>query len=222
MQEGFSVPFAYNADPKCACVLLLDVSSSMRGEPIDQLNAGLRAFQDAIQQDELARRRVEIAIVTFGNLGDESVQLVQDFVAAESFVAPTLTTGMNTPMGEAITTALDMVHARKAYYRASGMEYYRPWILLLTDGQPTDDWQAAAQRVHAEESAKGVAFFAVGVGQANLSTLQQIVHGRTPLRLQGLNFQQFFIWLSASMGRVAASRPGEEVQLEAPTGWASI
>lgn len=221
MQNNLSVPFALNADPKCACVLLLDVSSSMRGVPIDQLNAGLRAFQDAIQKDELSRRRVEIAIVTFGNSGDEGVQLVQDFVAAESFVAPALTTGMDTPMGEAITMALDMVQARKAYYRASGGEYFRPWILLLTDGQPTDDWQTAAQRVHTEEAAKGVAFFAVGVAQANMDTLGQIAV-RTPLRLQGLNFQQFFIWLSGSMGRVAASRPGEEVKLEAPTGWTSI
>src|ERR1022692_2452903 len=59
--------FAENPDPRCACVLLLDTSGSMSGSPIDALNQGLQTFQSDIQEDALAKRRVEIAIVTFGS-----------------------------------------------------------------------------------------------------------------------------------------------------------
>ena len=54
------IRFIENPDPRCACVLLLDNSGSMRGEPINALNEGLRVFQEEIQRDDLARRRTEL------------------------------------------------------------------------------------------------------------------------------------------------------------------
>lgn len=213
-----SIQFQENSDPRCACVLVLDVSSSMRGAPIDQLNQGLQIFAQGLQEDNLARRRVEVAIVTFGNQG---VQTVQDFVTAQSFFPPTLSTGQGSPMGAAITQALDLIAVRKTTYNDNGIQYYRPWIFLITDGEPSDQWQAAAARVHQEEAAKSVAFFAVGVDKANMSVLQQI-STRTPLHLNGLNFRSMFQWLSRSMGRVSGSKVGTEVALESPAGWATV
>ena len=199
--------FAANPDPRCACVLLLDTSHSMSGEPIRALNAGLAVFQRDIQEDPLARRRVEIAVVSFGG----TVRKEQDFVAAGSFSAPTLSAGGTTPMGEAIALGLEMVKNRKADYKAGGMLYYRPWVFLLTDGEPTDDWKAAAQMARAEAAARGVAFFGVGVGDANMTILATITE-RT-IKLNGLNFRDLFIWLSQSQRRVSASKPGEQTAL---------
>ena len=39
-------------------------------------------------------------------------------------------------MGSAIHKALDMIQARKAPYRAHGVTYYRPWVFMITDGEP--------------------------------------------------------------------------------------
>jgi len=53
--------FADNPEPRCPCVLLLDTSGSMQGEPINALNNGLRAFKDDLIKDALASKRVEVA-----------------------------------------------------------------------------------------------------------------------------------------------------------------
>ena len=179
----------------------------MSGSPIDALNQGLQTFQSDIQEDALAKRRVEIAIVTFGG----AVHIVQDFVSAGSLVAPTLAAGGGTPMGEAIALGLQLVKNRKAEYKASGVLYYQPWIFLITDGAPTDEWQSAAQMVQAETSAKALAFFGVGVEGANMQILSSI----TPraLKLDGLKFKELFIWLSQSQKRVSGSKPGQQTPL---------
>lgn len=199
--------FAKSPDRRCACVLLLDTSGSMGGEPIRALNQGLQAFQADIQEDPLAQRRLELAIVTFGG----SVQKVHDFVLAGNFTAPTLIAEGGTPMGEAIALGLQLVKNRKAEYEANGVLYYQPWVFLITDGEPTDEWRSAADMVKTETSAKALTFFAVGVGGANMEILSSITS--RALKLEGLKFNDLFLGLSQSQKRVSGSKPGEQTAL---------
>lgn len=208
--------FASNPEPRCPCILLLDVSGSMNGRPINELNAGLVTFRDELLADPLALKRVELGIVTFG-----PVHVEQSFTSAANFFPPILFAQGDTPMGAAITKALDMVEERKREYRANGISYYRPWIFLITDGAPTDEWQAAANKVFRGEEDKRFAFFSIGVQGADTKTLAQI-SVRQPLPLQGLQFRELFSWLSSSLRSVSRSTPGTEVVLEAPKGWTSV
>ena len=208
-----------NPEPRCPCILLLDTSKSMQGEAIAELNAGLQAFKDSVSNDELAMQRIEIAIVTFGG----AVNIVQDFITVDQFIPPILSVNGLTPMGEAIDVALDHLQERKQIYRENGVSYYRPWVFLITDGEPTDEWQNAAQRIQQAEESKKVAFFTVGVQQADMNTLEQISGGfRQPIHLKGLSFKQMFVWLSASLSGVSHSIPGEVMALPAPTGWGEV
>lgn len=123
-------------------------------------------------------------------------------------------------MGSAITKALDMVEERKREYRANGISYYRPWIFLITDGAPTDEWQAAANKVFQGKKIRSLPLYHRRSG-ADMKTLAQI-SVRQPLPLQGLQFRELFSWLSSSLRSVSRSTPGTEVVLEAPKGWTSV
>jgi len=49
-----AVEFAENPEPRCPCILLLDISGSMQGERINALNEGLRTFKEELNRDSLA------------------------------------------------------------------------------------------------------------------------------------------------------------------------
>lgn len=218
------IEFAENPDPRCAVVLLLDTSGSMSGEPIDQLNQGVDLFQQELSQDNVASRRVEVAIVSFNSY----VEVVQDFVTVNKFNPPYLSATGLTAMGEAIETGLSLVESRKQIYRDNGIDYFRPWVLLITDGgpnspNPDSNWQNAAQMVRHFAANKKVNFFTIAVEDADLNILSQIAPPDTPpLKLKGLAFKELFLWLSSSMSGVSASKPGDQMALPDASGWAAI
>lgn len=235
--------FVNNPEPRCACVLVLDTSGSMKDEkkvsqsltpvqkvlrgpstsdkvrPIDELNAGLVVFREELLADELAVKRVELSLITFG-----PVKRLTEFQTPDIFKPPILKAEGDTPMGLAIEKAIEVVSERKTAYRLNGISYYRPWIFLVSDGEPTDKWERAADLVRAGEQERAFAFFAVGVEGADFNILSRI-SVRQPLKLNGLHFQEMFMWLSSSLTYVSRSSPGDEIALKnpaAPKGWASI
>src|SRR5512138_3628532 len=93
------VEFAENPEPRCPVVLLLDVSGSMAGRPIDELNQGLQEFARVLKDDRLASLRVEVAVITFGGQvhaldvrGGNQAQIpfdaAQAFVTVDQFTPP--------------------------------------------------------------------------------------------------------------------------------------
>jgi uncharacterized protein YegL len=209
-----TIEFAENPEPRCPCVLLLDTSGSMEGAPLNALNEGLQAFKTDIKRDPLASRRVEVAVMTF----DDTVTLVQNFVTADHFNPPQFTAGGHTCMGTAILQALTLVKARKESYRRNGITYFRPWIFMITDGEPDEDEAFVSQvaaRLRQEEVESKVVFFAVGVENANMDRLRQIVY-RPPVQLQGLNFIDMFVWLSRSMESAAQAQFDAQIALPEP------
>jgi uncharacterized protein YegL len=208
--------FARNPEKRCPCALVLDVSASMDGEPLRELQAGLNAFRTSLQGHAQARQRVEPAIVTFGG----SVQVVHPFMDAELFNPPELQASGNTPMGQAIMRTLDLIEERKAAYQQHGVPYYRPWIFLITDGEPTDQdshfWREALQRIRDGTQNRKFMLFAIGVKGANMNLLRQL--SDSPKQLQGLAFVELFQWLSNSLGAVTQAGPGQAITL-APTTW---
>lgn len=226
--------FADNPEPRCPVILCLDTSGSMRGAPIDQLNAALVQFSEELKEDTLASLRVEVAVVTFGGavktLGvheDDSGDDVRfdpglAFTTVDLFSPPTLSASGGTPMGEAVRRSLELLRGRKEIYKQNDLDYFRPWMFLITDGNPTDHWESAAEQARQEDARKGLLFFGIGVEGADLQTLARFSpENRPPLRLRGLAFSELFQWLSRSLAAVAHSKVGDQIALP-PVGWAEV
>ncbi len=208
--------FANNPESRCPCMLLLDTSGSMGGMPIQQLNEGIQTLRNELIQDALASKRVEVAMITFG-----PAKLESDFSTVDHFYPKPLTAEGDTPIGAAITMGIELINQRKQVYKENGVGYYKPWIILITDGAPTDNWSNAAQLVREGEAKNSFAFFAIGVEGANMDTLGKI-SVRTPIKLRGLMFGEFFLWLSSSMKMVSSKNPGTTTQLLPPSGWGEV
>lgn len=124
----------------------------------------------------------------------------------------------NTPMGEGVRLALDLLDERKQEYKDKGVDYYQPWLVLMSDGQPNgnaDMLEDSIQRTRDLVENKKLSLFPIGIGaSADMDTLARFSPKRPPLRLNGLNFKEFFEWLSKSVSKVSQSRPGDKVELD--------
>jgi len=222
--DFFDLEFAENQDDRIPMSLVLDTSDSMtvdRGNgriPIDELNGGLDILVTEINKDPLAKRRAEISVVEYGT----EVTPPTEFTTVENLVLPTLTPSGRTSTGAAVNAALDSIQDRKKQYRENGIQYFRPIVLLISDGLATDDIKEAAKRVKEMEGKKQVLFFAVGIAGADLDQLSEFSDARPALGLKDMDFASLFEWLSASAVSVSASTPGDAVKLPDASGWASI
>lgn len=211
------ITFAENPEPRCPVVLLLDTSWSMTGQPINELNQALQEFWKSVGSDTLAAKRVEVAVVTFG-----PVLIMQDFATVTNSTPPTFTAKGTTPIGEAVIKGCGLLQERKKLYKQNGIAYFKPWMVLITDGAPTDDISEAIEALTLGEKQNAMSLFCIGVSDADMTVLSRLSPNRDPLKLKGLCFSEFFLWLSASVTSVSQSQLGEIVPLQSPKGWAEI
>lgn len=209
--------FAENPEPRCPVVLLLDTSGSMMGNAIAELNQGLQRFWDEVSADTLAAKRVEVSVVTFG-----PVKVQQEFATINNCSPPTCVADGVTPIGEAVIKGCALLQERKKLYRQNGIAYFKPWMILITDGSPTDDISDAIEAVSLGDKQNALSFFCIGVSDADMKMLSSLSGSREPLKLKGLQFSEFFLWLSASVAGVSQSSPGDIVPLQSPRGWAEV
>lgn len=205
--------FLAMGEPHMACVLLLDTSASMNGASINSLNNAIRNFKTQVCQDEIARKRVEVAVVTFS----EEAEVVQNFVPIEKMPEITLISSGRTNMADGINLAIDVVKERVKKYQAIGIPSYKPWIFMITDGAATStqtQMEQAARRIKDEEE-KGafgrLKFWALGVD--NYEKTQLFMLTKRVIELRQHNFTSIFDWLSESMSAISVSQVGEDVHL---------
>lgn len=183
-------------------------------------------FFDTIKNDETALYSADISIITFSGYGEKCIRDFSDI--STKAIPPVITTSGHTPMGEAINLSLDMLEKRKDEYKKNGVDYYQPWLVIMSDGEPNGDpyeLDKAIQRTNELVNLKKLSVFAIGIGEdADMDVLAKISPKRKPLKLKGLNFSEFFVWLSQSVVAVSQSMPGDTVKLDIDglESWAEI
>lgn len=213
-----------NPTNRVPIVLCLDTSGSMDGVPMQELNEGVRLFFEALKSDAVANASAEVAVVCFS----DDAESIADFQGLGRVSTPPHIpcSGGSTNLGAGVNLALDHLDARKREYQQAGVDYFQPWLVLMTDGQPTSDEHVrAGPRTRRLEEQGKIVVFPIGIGaHADMNTLAMFSTRNQPLRLRGLNFPAFFRWLSQSVVRVSQSRPGEKIALDTQgiKGWAEL
>jgi uncharacterized protein YegL len=209
-----------NFEQKCPVVLLLDISASMSGSPINELNKGLKVFEQDIQEDDITSARLDMAIVTFGS----SAAVAHDFGVMQDYVMPHLTVSGSTNLEAGFRTAMELLEDRKGWYHNSQQTYYRPYIILITDGAPDQDPDVTGLTAHVKAAVNNGAFnfWPIGVKGANMQLLNRMacpeVKGSLPAQpLDGLNFVELFQWLSSSLSKISLSG-GKRVDITPEAG----
>jgi uncharacterized protein YegL len=182
---------------------------------MDELNAGLEQFFHELLDDPSARRAAEVCIVAFAG----EAEIIRDFEPLnETHLGSKLevTTQNETSLGKGVELALRLLEQRKNEYKTAGVDYYQPWLVIITDGVPTDkSHHAIAPKVKELVDDRKLSVFPIAVGAlSDLTQLAVLSPGRKPLRLKGTKFREMFQWLSKSVARVSVSIPGEHVPLD--------
>lgn len=209
-----------NYEQKCLCVLVVDISGSMYGDPINQLNKGLQEFHKEVVADFVASQRLEVSLITFGS----SVTCIQEPELINNFQMPTLSTNGSTKLVDGVRLAIDVVENRKRWYKETGQNYYRPMIVLITDGEPDADQDllGISNEVANKVANKSFMFYSLGVKGYNHQKLNQICSTPPPLPLDGYKFSEFFKWLSNSIGIITKSTEGDVLMLPPISDWTQI
>lgn len=201
--ETTALTFADNPQPRCPVVLLLDCSSSMVGQPSAMLREAVAQFYAEIASDPIASMSVEICVIALGS----NAWVLRGFEPAADAKPPSLPEDCGTtPIGKGIHLGLHEIAERRSYYGRCGTSAYKPWMILMTDGQPTDEWQHAAAQAATLSNKNQLFFMGVGIGaEVDMGTLGKIVPPAPGAhKLKGLHFREFFRWLSDSL-RVVSS-----------------
>lgn len=114
-------------------ILILDDSGSMSGAKIQNLNAAVRDMLETFRDTATAETEIRVAIITFG----AEVKLHQPLASAGEIAWHDLSASGGTPLG----TALEMAKAMIEDKNVIPSRAYRPTVVLVSDGQPTDDWE---------------------------------------------------------------------------------
>jgi uncharacterized protein YegL len=210
-----------NSDERAPLVLVLDCSGSMQEEnKIGLLNEGLKTLEVELKGDPITARCGRVLVISFG--GENNIEVMGDWTDAMDFAPPTLVAGGLTPLGAAMRCALDEIEAQKVQMRSAGVSYKRPIVMLLSDGDPTDDWQTVAAECKSAESAHKVNVMPIGIGGQANKTILAAFSNKGALNLSGLKFKELFIWLSRSIQAVSRTTTGGTVQLNPVDSWAQM
>ncbi len=191
---------------------------------LDMLNEGVKLFFDELKNDDIAKYAAEISVVAFA--GHAETILDFESLSRVNYIELSEMNQDGTNIGDAIKLALSLLDKRKQEYKEAGVDYFQPWIVIMTDGKPTEtNYITIADKVSKRVISKRLTVFPIGVGDgADMNVLAMFSPTRNPLKLQGLKFNEFFSWLSKSVVAVSQSMPGEDVDLdvEGIKGWGKL
>lgn len=198
-----------------------DGSGSMRGAKHAQLVSTFNGWVGEVRSMPAVAGALDLAVARFGNGGVETLDLGPaatlpgmasgaPFAFARDARLPAFECAGDTPLGAGVEHVIELVRSRRrAVAQGASVGTYRPTVVVLSDGLPTDDWKAALPRIRDLESAKRLLLYCIGVDGADFGVLREIAPNAT--YDCNVRFDKLAAMLSASAGSGASSGDTKDV-----------
>ncbi|MGK0290450.1 MAG: hypothetical protein ACI86H_001909 [bacterium] len=203
--SSFTTP---KAKPLPIC-LLLDVSFSMDGDKINNLNKAVEEMLNTFAEEEKMETEIIVSVITFGR----EVSLHVPFKNASEVQWQDLQANGMTPMGTALRMAKAMIEDKET----TPSRAYRPTIILVSDGQPNDSWEEPLEAFITQGRSSKCDRMAMAIGHnADESVLKRFIQG-TPHQLfyadNANKLHEFFSRVTMSVTMRSRSKNPNEIPL---------
>lgn len=188
--------------------LVLDTSGSMSGEPIEAVKNGVQVLVSTLRQDPYALETAFLSVITF----DSSARQLVPLTELSMFQVPEIQATGPTALGEALSLLANRASTEVAKTTAEVKGDWKPLVFIMTDGEPTDNWQKGLADFQKQKFGMVVACAAGNA--ANTNILKQITQTVVQLdTADSATIKAFFKWVSASVstGSQKIETSGKEV-----------
>lgn len=177
--------------------MLIDCSESMAGTAIESTNAAIRNMVQDLRSIPHALETVAMSVIAFS--GD--ARLLVPLTPIDMFQLPALTIRPGTSLGRALDLLMACISMDIVKSTSDCKGDWRPLVFLFTDGQPTDDWRGAVQRLKGLTSPRIANIYAIGCGDdVDFSVLREITDIVFKTQSEdGEAIRRAFVWITASV-----------------------
>lgn len=174
--------------------LLLDTSGSMTDEPIEAVKNGVQMMVHSLRQNPQAIETAFVSIITFDSEAKQLIPLTD----LASFQTVDLKAAGTTALGAALSLLADKLENEVTKTTLEQKGDWKPIVFIMTDGVPTDDWQAGFQKLKAVK--KGLIVGCAAGNNADDKVLKEIADQVVRLsNTDADSIGKFFQWVSASI-----------------------
>ena len=191
--------FTTQAPRRLPVIVLADVSGSMSVDgKIETLNRALREMLNSFQDEDDVRAKIYVSVVTFNG---NAATLHQPLLIADEVIWQDMTAAGKTPMGSAFSLVKEMLEDKEQIASRD----YRPTLVLVSDGIPTDDWRSPLKELLDSPRASKAVRLAMGIGaEADNEPLQAFIANQdTQLPVfqadEASQIRQFFRFVTLSV-----------------------
>ncbi len=189
------LPIENDYETKCLCILVLDTSGSMNANnAIAELNDSLNRFKEVIMQDCVTKSMLELGVITF----DSDVKVIQQPDKLTNIEMPRLRAQGCSLLVPAIEEAQKLVEKREEHYKIRAIPYYKPRIIVITDGAHLDTGQDIARiasKIKSDVANKCYCFDLIDIGDMQNSVLSTLETKEMPtlrMPINKIKFEEFF------------------------------
>lgn len=195
-------------------IVLADVSGSMANDgKIGALNQAVAEMISTFAEEDDTRAEIQVSVITFGG---KEARLHKSLKPAAEASWEAMSASGRTPLGEAFSLARTMIEDQEIIPGRA----YRPTLILVSDGVPTDDWETSLKKLLSSERASKATRFAMAIGEdADSRTLEAFLKDagtRVFAAHEAREIKKFFRWVTMSVtSRSRSVNPNIVIDIDA-------